>query len=41
MLNGAPKKNGSTASLVRALREGAEGAGNTVTEFYLNGMTIK
>ena len=41
ILNGAGKKNGNTAALIKAFREGAEAAGNTVTEFYLQTMTIK
>ena len=41
ILNGAGKKNGNTASLIKAFREGAEAAGNTVTEFYLQTMNIK
>lgn len=40
ILNGAARKNGSTASLVKAFTEGAESAGNTVTEYYLQDMTI-
>ena len=41
ILNGAGKKNGNTAALIKAFREGAEAAGNTVTEFYLQSMNIK
>ena len=41
ILNGAGKKNGNTASLIKAFREGAEAVGNTVTEFYLQTMNIK
>ena len=40
VLNGSPRKNGNTAALVKAFREGAESAGNTVTEFFLDGMQI-
>ena len=40
ILNGSPRKNGKTASLVNAFREGAESAGNQVQEFYLQGMHI-
>lgn len=40
ILNGSPRKNGKTASLVKAFVEGAEGAGNEVREFYLDGMDI-
>ena len=41
ILNGAGKRNGRTAKLVAAFREGAESAGNEVVEFYLHGMDIK
>ena len=41
ILNGAGKKNGNTAALIKAFREGVEAAGNTVTEFYLQTMNIK
>ena len=41
ILNGAPKKNGNTACLIKAFSEGAIKAGNEVKEFYLNGMNIK
>lgn len=40
ILNGSPRKNGNTSALVRAFAEGAEHAGHTVTEFFLNDMTI-
>lgn len=40
VLNGAGKKNGNTAALVNAFRIGAEAAGNQVTEFYLQTMSI-
>lgn len=40
ILNGSPRKNGNTAALVKAFTEGAESAGNTVTEFFLAGMNI-
>ena len=40
ILNGAGKKNGNTAALIKAFREGAEAVGNTVTEFYLQTMNI-
>lgn len=40
ILNGSPRKNGSTASLVKAFTEGAEAAGNEVKELYLQGMNI-
>lgn len=41
ILNGAGKKNGNTAALIKAFREGAEAAGNTAEEFYLQTMNIK
>ena len=41
ILNAAARKNGNTASLVKAFTEGAEGSGNTVKEFYLQTMTIR
>ena len=41
ILNGAGKRNGNTAALIKAFREGAETAGNEVTEFYLQSMNIK
>ena len=41
ILNGAGKKNGNTAALIKAFREGAEAAGNNVAEFYLQSMNIK
>ena len=40
ILNGAARKNGSTAELIQAFTEGAESAGNQVTEFYLQDMNI-
>lgn len=40
ILNGSPRKNGKTASLVKAFTEGAESAGNDVKELYLQGMKI-
>lgn len=41
LLNGAARKNGNTAKLIKAFRDGAESAGNKVREFYLQNMTIK
>ena len=41
VLNGSPRKNGNTSALVKAFREGAESAGHSVTEFWLEGMKIK
>lgn len=40
ILNGSPRKQGNTAALVKAFTEGAESAGNTVTEFFLDRMNI-
>ena len=40
ILNGSPHRNGNTSALVRAFTEGAESAGNTVTEFFLDRMDI-
>lgn len=40
VLNGSPRKNGNTSALVKAFREGAESAGHSVTEFWLEGMNI-
>lgn len=41
ILNGAARKNGNTAKLIKAFADGATSAGNTVTEFYLQDMNIK
>ena len=40
ILNGSPRRNGNTSALVKAFAEGAESAGNTVTEFFLDKMNI-
>ena len=40
ILNGAARKNGNTAQLVKAFSEGAASARNHVQEFYLQGMEI-
>lgn len=40
ILNGSPRKNGATASLTNAFREGAEKSGNEVREAYIQGMEI-
>ncbi|MCD7855270.1 MAG: flavodoxin family protein [Clostridiales bacterium] len=40
VLNGAARKNGSTAKLIRSFTEGARSAGHSVKEFYLDGMNI-
>ena len=40
ILNGSPRRKGNTSALVRAFTEGAEAAGHTVTEFFLDAMDI-
>ena len=40
ILNGSPRKNGKTASLIISFAEGAESAGNEVKQLYLQGMNI-
>lgn len=40
ILNGSPRKNGKTASLVKAFVEGADSSNNEVKELYLQGMEI-
>lgn len=40
ILNGSPRKNGNTSSLVKAFKDGAENAGNDVREFFLDDMNI-
>ena len=40
ILNGSPRRKGNTSMLVKAFAEGAESAGNTVTEFFLDSMDI-
>ena len=40
ILNGSPRKNGKTASLVKAFAGGAKSSGNEVRELYLQGMSI-
>lgn len=40
ILNGSPRKKGNTSTLVKAFTEGVESSGNTVTEFFLDGMEI-
>ena len=40
ILNGSPRKNGKTTSLVNAFVKGAESVGNEVKELYLQGMNI-
>lgn len=41
VLNGSPRKNGNTSSLVRDFTKEAEAAGNTVTAFFLDEMDIR
>jgi len=40
ILNGSPRKNGNTSALIQKFTEGAESAGHTVTEFFLDQMEI-
>lgn len=40
ILNGSPRKNGNTAALAAEFTRGAKEAGNTVMEFFLDGMDI-
>lgn len=40
ILNGSPRRNGNTSSLVKKFTQGAESVGNTVTEFFLDKMNI-
>ena len=40
VLNGSPRRKGNTSALVREFTRGAEEAGHTVTEFFLDGMEI-
>lgn len=35
ILNGSPRKNGKTASLVKAFVDGAETSGNEIKNLYL------
>ena len=41
ILNGSPRKNGATASLIQAFSDGAKEAGNEIREAYIQGMEIK
>lgn len=41
ILNGAPRKDGNTAELIRAFCEGAAENGNLIREFYLQDMNIR
>ena len=40
ILNGSPRKKGNTAALIAEFTRGTKEAGNTVTEFFLDGMDI-
>lgn len=40
ILNGSPRRKGNTSALVKSFAEGAESAGHTVTEFFLDSMDI-
>lgn len=40
ILNGATRKSGNTAKLIKAFTDDANAAGNTVREFYLADMNI-
>lgn len=40
ILNGSPRKTGNTAALIAEFIRGAEEVGNTVIEFFLDGMDI-
>lgn len=40
VLNGSPRRNGNTSRLIESFRQGAEGAGHEVKEFFLQDMTI-
>ena len=41
ILNGAARKNGHTATLIKAFLDGAKNADNNICEFYLQDMNIK
>ena len=41
VLNGSPRKNANTVSLIKAFNDGATKAGNEVHEVYIQGMNIK
>ena len=40
ILNGSPRRKGNTSALVKAFTNGAESVGHTVTEFFLDNMSI-
>lgn len=41
ILNGSPRKNGNTSTLVKSFTDGAKASGHTVKEFYLQTMSIR
>ena len=41
ILNGSPRKNGATASLIKALIDGAKESGSEIKEDYITSMSIK
>ena len=41
ILNGSPRKNGATASLIKAFVDSATASGNEIREAYIHGMEIK
>lgn len=41
ILNGSPRKNGTTSSLIDAFSQGAESAGHEINNLYLNSMNIR
>lgn len=40
ILNGASRKNGNTASLIKSFADGAQKNGNSIEEFYIQAMDI-
>lgn len=40
VLNGAARKDGNTAALIKAFTKGTESSGNSIREFYLQNMNI-
>ena len=40
VLNGSPRKNGATASLIKAFVDGASASGNEIREDYIHGMEV-
>ena len=41
ILNGASRKNGNTANLIKSFIKGAESVGHDISEFYLQNMNIQ